>query len=79
MILPVVGGMHFEFIQNLAADDTDLELTVSTDLSNWTDGSAIFSSVTTEYLGAGGLKVTYSAPEANLPNRLFVRLKATVR
>ena len=80
MIVPEVGGMHFEFIRDLAADDTDVALSISSDLTNWSDGSTIFSTVTTEYLGTGGLKVTYSAPEANLPaNRLFVRLKATPR
>jgi len=72
--------MHFEFIRDLAADDTDVALSISSDLTNWSDGSTIFSTVTTEYLGTGSLKVTYSAPESTLPaNRLFVRLKATPR
>ena len=61
------------------ADDVDLGLEISTDLVVWTDGAAVFSNVTMEYLPAGGLRVTYGAPAASLPSgRIFVRLSGTL-
>lgn len=65
----------FEYVREIAADDVVAVLQVSTDLSNWTDGSSTFTLQDSQYLGTGGLRMRFEAPRSTLDApRHFLRL-----
>ncbi|MDA7529699.1 lamin tail domain-containing protein, partial [bacterium] len=69
----------FEFNRDLAADDVVVGLQVSTDLSNWTNGSELFSALDPIYLGTGGQRIRYEAQSSELPaERFFIRLQVVL-
>jgi hypothetical protein len=69
----------FEFNRDLAADDVVVGLQVSTDLSNWTNGSELFSALDPVYLGTGGQRIRYEAQSPELPaERFFIRLQVVL-
>lgn len=72
-------GVSFTFDRDLQADDVDFEVEISTDLVNWTDGSAIFEVVDVNDPGDGRRSLTFFAGPESLPDeKLFVRLKVSL-
>lgn len=69
-------GIRFQYVRNLAADDVDVTLQISTDLQTWSEASALFSTVENPYPANGRQPVTLEASRAALPAYpLFLRLK----
>ena len=69
------GSVSFQFDQDLAADDVNIEIQMSTNLLFWEDAGTTFSEREPIYLGNGGQQIRFEAPVDSLPERIFVRLR----